>query len=586
MIQERSQDETRQDETRHPRRDPKTTKPRKEEREQDKGKAESKSDTLDEEHLQWSDTSSEMWKHTARGEPLMTQDWIPFPPKAYFLQMQKQWERPEETTQEDDVTDRESRVDRTQSNEEWKSDQQKADSHHHGYEIRAPVMSKYGPPRKFCPISEEHPRGASHKEYSDEADKTQSQLQEQGENEETPEPEIPQKGEKKEDAAIRPPTKQGDKASRTGKKDVDEEEKAEVIDLTHGKPTALGTSERAKSGTERQNQALENRPKPSTVYNVFTIWGDKTPAPEQSPQKEPESPALTQPEVPMIQVTKPQWGKKGKGKGKDKDKGKGKRPGKSALRTEGKTSKGKESEAKGQQEYSPSMRRTEEQETSDKEEESKDLQPDEPPTIFPWRDTKKQKGEGKKGAKQAPKGRKEWPSHKGLLRQKGEQQQKGYKPTGDLGDFMNPPSDLRALTETWRGYKREERDRTLYFLEHDPDSLKDSLRVWLVALFNEGPCSMKRVNFLLFCQRAIKIQEFVELNGNYDTLLRAVAACCGRYPNDQLKRDEEEKILLRRMCQQEKNRARCKRRMCQRTNVSAGTGKTAARCKGCANNPR
>ena len=117
----------------------------------------------------------------------------------------------------------------------------------------------------------------------------------------------------------------------------------------------------------------------------------------------------------MIQVTKPQWGKMGKGKGKDKGKGKskGEEKGKSAFRKDVSTRKGEESENKGKQRHFPTMRRIEAPETSNKEEEGRDRQPDEPTAIFPWRDPMKQKGKGKQGTQNAPKGRKESQSHKG-----------------------------------------------------------------------------------------------------------------------------------------------------------------------------
>ena len=119
---------------------------------------------------------------------------------------------------------------------------------------------------------------------------------------------------------------------------------------------------------------------------------------------------------------------------------------------------------------------------------------------------------------------------------------------------MCPPPNLRAKTEKWKGYSIQERDRTLHYLEHDPDSLQESLRKWLLALFEEGPRSMKRVNLLLYSLRAIKIQEFVKLNEDPRTLLQAVVICCGKYPNPQIKQEEEEKCLLKRMQQQQQSR--------------------------------
>ena len=119
-------------------------------------------------------------------------------------------------------------------------------------------------------------------------------------------------------------------------------------------------------------------------------------------------------------------------------------------------------------------------------------------------------------------------------------------------DFMQPPNNLREKTDTWKGYSRQERDRTLYYLETDPESLQESLRKWLLALFAEGPCSMKRVNFLLFCQRAIRIQEFMQINEESDTLLQAVVICCGQFPNPQAQREVEEKCMLARLQQKQK----------------------------------
>ena len=51
------------------------------EREHDVEKVSSQSDSLDDEYLQWSETSSEVWEQTARGDPLMTKDWTFFQQK-------------------------------------------------------------------------------------------------------------------------------------------------------------------------------------------------------------------------------------------------------------------------------------------------------------------------------------------------------------------------------------------------------------------------------------------------------------------------------------------------------------------------
>ena len=169
-------------------------------------------------------------------------------------------------------------------------------------------------------------------------------------------------------------------------------------------------------------------------------------------------------------------------------------------------------------------------------------------TINPWRQAKNPKGRSKQG--------KETPLHetkgkKGRKGHKNGERQEGALKGARQDDFMNPPPNLRDKTDTWRGYSRQERDRTLHYLEHDPDELQESLRKWLRALFSEGPCAMKRVNFLLFCLRGIKIQEFVKLNEGSRTLLQAVHMCCGLYPNPKIQREEEDKILLKRMQQQQ-----------------------------------
>ena len=92
------------------------------------------------------------------------------------------------------------------------------------------------------------------------------------------------------------------------------------------------------------------------------------------------------------------------------------------------------------------------------------------------------------------------------------QQQRDY-------DFLRPPSKLTDKTEKFRGYSRYARERTLRRLRDDPDSLGQSLRIWLLALFASGPCPMRRVNLLLYCRRAIKTPEFIQLRGGEGGLL-------------------------------------------------------------------
>ena len=104
-------------------------------------------------------------------------------------------------------------------------------------------------------------------------------------------------------------------------------------------------------------------------------------------------------------------------------------------------------------------------------------------------------------------------------------------------DFFNPPPGLRARAEKYFRYTQLERDRTLWYLREDPDSLRTSLKIWLCAMFEEGPCSMHRVNILLYCQRAIKTPEFTSLMGGGSTgLLRAVVKCAGRFPCTRLQK--------------------------------------------------
>ena len=175
----------------------------------------------------------------------------------------------------------------------------------------------------------------------------------------------------------------------------------------------------------------------------------------------------------------------------------------------------------------PTMQRLDTEEGPARNEEDAETE-EEATAIYPWREAKNPKGRGKKGKKESPheaKGHKGRKGHKNTL----PQEVQLYSARQD--DFMHPPPNLRDKTDTWRGYSRQERDRTLYYLEHDPDSLQESIRKWLRALFREGPCSMKRVNFMLFCLRGIKVQEFVKLNEGSQTLLQAEMRCCGEYPN-------------------------------------------------------
>ena len=104
--------------------------------------------------------------------------------------------------------------------------------------------------------------------------------------------------------------------------------------------------------------------------------------------------------------------------------------------------------------------------------------------------------------------------------------------------------NLREKTEKWRGYQRCERDRTLGAIEDNPSALRESLREWLLALFEEGPCSMKRVNLLLYSLRATKIPKFLSLYPGSNCLFDAVVTCCGKYPNEQLQQQAEDKRLL------------------------------------------
>ena len=83
-------------------------------------------------------------------------------------------------------------------------------------------------------------------------------------------------------------------------------------------------------------------------------------------------------------------------------------------------------------------------------------------------------------------------------------------------DTLIPPKGTRRLSEKFRGYSTAERMRTKHLLNGDPTLLRKSLRFWLNALFVTGPCSTKRLNILLYCQRAIKTQEFAQAFGGAD----------------------------------------------------------------------
>ena len=84
-------------------------------------------------------------------------------------------------------------------------------------------------------------------------------------------------------------------------------------------------------------------------------------------------------------------------------------------------------------------------------------------------------------------------------------------------DLFNPPENLYELSATFRHFDPRVRAQTEYLLRSDPITLQTSLRKWSHAIIEKAPdpnsISTRRINHMLYGQRALRLQEFVELAG-------------------------------------------------------------------------
>ena len=97
-----------------------------------------------------------------------------------------------------------------------------------------------------------------------------------------------------------------------------------------------------------------------------------------------------------------------------------------------------------------------------------------------------------------------------------EAQKDSGPPLRTEGIAVHPPADLREKTRKFRGHTAKESARTLSFLEDDRKGLRTSLKLRLLELFEKGHVSMRRANFSIFCCRALKIKELVDVCGTPD----------------------------------------------------------------------
>ena len=101
---------------------------------------------------------------------------------------------------------------------------------------------------------------------------------------------------------------------------------------------------------------------------------------------------------------------------------------------------------------------------------------------------------------------------------------------------MSPPENLAERTEKYHQYVPAERKRTLEMLREDPVGLRRSLSRWLHKVHDEGKASRRTYNNLLFCERGIKLAEFVALfgAGNFaDALSAALRRSPGLSPAEE-----------------------------------------------------
>ena len=80
-----------------------------------------------------------------------------------------------------------------------------------------------------------------------------------------------------------------------------------------------------------------------------------------------------------------------------------------------------------------------------------------------------------------------------------------------LAPLLSPPEDIANRVAQFHRYRPGERQRTIQLLSEDPQTLKLPLACWLQKVQKEGRASNRTYNNLLFCERGIKVAEFVAL---------------------------------------------------------------------------
>ena len=81
-----------------------------------------------------------------------------------------------------------------------------------------------------------------------------------------------------------------------------------------------------------------------------------------------------------------------------------------------------------------------------------------------------------------------------------------------LPSFMFPPADLPERVARFHRYSVSECQRSLESIRENPTGLKLSLRCWLQAAVYPGRSSAGAINSPLFCERGMKVGEFISLH--------------------------------------------------------------------------
>ena len=93
-----------------------------------------------------------------------------------------------------------------------------------------------------------------------------------------------------------------------------------------------------------------------------------------------------------------------------------------------------------------------------------------------------------------------------------EPQGRGEPGPQQLSSFMSPPADLPERAARFHRYSVSERQRSLESIRENPTGLKLSLRCWLQAAVYPGRSSAGAINSPLFCERGMKVGEFISLH--------------------------------------------------------------------------